>query len=252
MSGPLAPEEVRRFYDRFGARQDRQAWYEDPPVNAMLAAVDWSRVESVFELGCGTGRLAEELLERRLGPEARYFGVDLSGTMVELARERLLRFGERARVAQGDGLEMLGARTGSSAGVEAALKRAQEAERAGEKNAAPATFDLFISAYVLDILSNAEIKFLLKAVHRRLPVGGQFAAASLGTGTGLPSRIVARLWKAAWNVNPKWVGGCRPLALSDFFRAQDWASEVERIMSVRGMPSEFVVERKVSAGTGAW
>lgn len=36
----------------------------------------------VFELGCGTGRFAERLLERHLPATARYKGIDLGPTMV--------------------------------------------------------------------------------------------------------------------------------------------------------------------------
>jgi cyclopropane fatty-acyl-phospholipid synthase-like methyltransferase len=54
----------------------------------------------VLELGCGPGALAEVLLDAL--PAITYEGVDLSGPMLELARERLARFGSRARLARAD------------------------------------------------------------------------------------------------------------------------------------------------------
>ena len=57
-------------------------------------------VPHVLELGCGPGALAEVLLDAL--PAMTYEGVDLSGPMLELARERLARFGARARLARAD------------------------------------------------------------------------------------------------------------------------------------------------------
>src|SRR5437764_800775 len=65
---------------------------------------------SVLDVGGGSGRIGEPILEQGA---SRYVDVDLSDTMLELARERLARFGERAErghvVAGADGLrERLG------------------------------------------------------------------------------------------------------------------------------------------------
>ena len=56
----------------------------------------------MFELGCGTGRLAGNLLARHLPADARYLGADISDTMVTLSRARLRRFGGRAHVLRAD------------------------------------------------------------------------------------------------------------------------------------------------------
>jgi ubiquinone/menaquinone biosynthesis C-methylase UbiE len=52
------------------------------------------------ELCCGEGIFAESLLERF--PEARLIALDGSATMLDRARERLNRFGDRVQVAQFD------------------------------------------------------------------------------------------------------------------------------------------------------
>jgi SAM-dependent methyltransferase len=98
----LSTEETRRFYDRFGAKQDRQ-FYEAAPLDHMLAHGDFGHAASVFELGCGTGRFAERLLREHLHPHARYLGVDLSTTMVGLATRRLAPWRERASVQLSEG-----------------------------------------------------------------------------------------------------------------------------------------------------
>lgn len=50
--------------------------------------------ERVLDAGCGSGRVTEELLER-LGPDGRVVALDGSPAMVEAARTRLARFGDR-------------------------------------------------------------------------------------------------------------------------------------------------------------
>src|SRR5437763_13432151 len=54
---------------------------------------------SVLDVGGGSGRIGELLLEQGA---ARYVDVDLSNTMLDLARERLARFGEKVELVQGD------------------------------------------------------------------------------------------------------------------------------------------------------
>ena len=84
-----------RTYDRSSAPQ--QEWAG--PVLARLA--DIAPDATVLDVGCGTGRVTETLLE--LVPRGRVLAIDASPEMVELARERL---GERAEVWCGDVLDL--------------------------------------------------------------------------------------------------------------------------------------------------
>ena len=54
---------------------------------------------SVLDVGCGSGRVAEHLLDAGAGA---YVGIDLAGEMLELARTRLARFGGRVTLIHGD------------------------------------------------------------------------------------------------------------------------------------------------------
>jgi SAM-dependent methyltransferase len=54
---------------------------------------------SVLDVGGGSGRIGEPVLEQGA---SRYVDVDLSDTMLELARERLARFGDKVELVQGD------------------------------------------------------------------------------------------------------------------------------------------------------
>ncbi|HXW58582.1 MAG TPA: class I SAM-dependent methyltransferase [Solirubrobacteraceae bacterium] len=76
-----------RTYDRTSAPQ--QSWAEDVLARLGGLAPD----ATVLDIGCGTGRVTETLLE--LVPRGRVLAIDSSQEMVTLARERL---GERAEV----------------------------------------------------------------------------------------------------------------------------------------------------------
>jgi SAM-dependent methyltransferase len=54
---------------------------------------------SVLDVGGGSGRVGEFALD---AGASRYVDVDLSDTMLDLARERLARFGEKVELVQGD------------------------------------------------------------------------------------------------------------------------------------------------------
>jgi SAM-dependent methyltransferase len=54
---------------------------------------------SVLDVGGGSGRIGELILAEGA---SRYVDIDLSDTMLELARERLERFGDKVELVQGD------------------------------------------------------------------------------------------------------------------------------------------------------
>jgi trans-aconitate 2-methyltransferase len=76
-----------------GATYDRIA---DPMTRWGSDVLDRLRLaghETVLDAGCGSGRVTEQLLERL--PTGRVIAVDASPSMVDAARERLARFGNR-------------------------------------------------------------------------------------------------------------------------------------------------------------
>jgi SAM-dependent methyltransferase len=54
---------------------------------------------SVLDIGCGSGRVGERVLE---AGAAEYVGIDLAGQMLDLARDRLARFRDRVTLIRGD------------------------------------------------------------------------------------------------------------------------------------------------------
>lgn len=208
-------QEARRFYDHFGAKQDAQSFYEDKAVNTLIQHADFQHAQAVLEFGCGTGRLAERLFREYLPENAIYEGLDISSTMVELAKQRLQVFVPRARVSQTQG--------------ETRLPFAEN------------NFDRFVSAYVLDLLSREEIRELLAEAHRLLKTGGVLALASLSHGETVLSKGVTGIWTTIHRINPNWVGGCRPLELKDYVGRDLWNILHQEKISQFGITSEVLL-----------
>src|SRR5207302_1564338 len=110
LSSAAAPQRVR---DRFRAKARKfDDLYEDERVLVRLLrpglfrrrqlAVDAVRSyesPAVLDVGCGSGRIGELALDARPG---RYVGIDFSEPMIDMARARLARFGQRAELVTDD------------------------------------------------------------------------------------------------------------------------------------------------------
>lgn len=211
----ISPERTRRLYDRIGRLQDRQSFYEDPAVDALLAAAAFEGARSVVELGCGTGRLAARLLRDHLPPDARYLGLDVSPRMVELARDRVARWAERAVVRLVDGSWPL--------------------------PVADAGADRFLVTYVLDLLSAADAAAALAEAHRVLEPGGRLCVCGLTHGATPAARLLERLWLWVWRRWPAALGGCRPVTVANALAPEQWAIEHHRVVTKWALSSEVLV-----------
>jgi ubiquinone/menaquinone biosynthesis C-methylase UbiE len=214
----LGFDAVRRFYDRVGSLQDTQAFYEDPALDVLCRHAALGVAHDVFELGCGTGRLAERLLARELPASARYVGLDLSPTMVALSVRRLSRFGDRAAVVLGTGAARL--------------------------PGADATFDRVVSTFVLDLMDESGISDTLSEARRLLRDRGRLCLVSLTHGTGLASRLLSRGWSLLHRLDPVLVGGCRPISLLSRLEPTRWRVLHHSVVVAWTVPSEVVVAER--------
>lgn len=210
----FSPEDAKRFYDHFGAKQDWQ-FYERAPLTELVSRAGFEQASSVFELGCGTGRLAAHLFAERLPTQAHYIGIDISTTMVEIAAERLKPWGGRATVEQLDGARGLPYVDGQ--------------------------FDRFIATYVFDLIPLPSIGSLLGEAHRLLTHNGKLCVVTSAEGAGPISRMINRIWKAVYERRPGLVGGCRPLHLSKLLDTTKWQIEYIQNLSSWGIGSEIVI-----------
>jgi SAM-dependent methyltransferase len=211
----LTRQQARDFYDRFGRRQDRQAWYENAPLDRLREHGDFGSAEAVVEFGCGTGRFAKSLLENNLPQNGTYIGFDLSETMVQLTRKRLVPFGARASVIRTDGRPRV--------------------------PLPPTSCDRFVSTYVLDLLSNQDISRTLAQAWKVLRPDGLLCLTGLTYGTTFLSRWVVACWLAIHSLRPSLVGGCRPISLTDFLGPASWKVLYSTTVVSWGVPSEVLI-----------
>jgi ubiquinone/menaquinone biosynthesis C-methylase UbiE len=211
----LTRAQARRVYDRIGRLQDVQALVERPALDDLVVHADFEQAQAVFELGYGTGALAERLLERHLPTGARYAGVDLSPHMRALAGRRLARFGDRAELRLSDGSLRFSSADGS--------------------------FDRVLACYVLDLLAPADIDLFLAEAARLLRPAGLLCLSSLTLGETAPAKLVTRAWQRLWLLHPELVGGCRPLQSARRLDPEVWVLRHHAIVTRLGFSFENLV-----------
>lgn len=211
----LSRDEAKAFYDRFGAKQDSQGFYEDRALEDLVEHADFDEAKTVYEFGCGTGRFAERLLEHHLPLTASYRGVDISETMLALAEERIERFENRAEILLSDGSMRIDAEEGS--------------------------IDRVVSTYVMDLLPEEDIRKFLEESLRALTEDGRLCVAGLTRGTTPISRLVSLVWSIVHRIRPALVGGCRPTRLIDYMHDSDWEILHRRVVICYGISSEVIV-----------
>mmetsp|Transcript_7411 Transcript_7411/g.23257 ORF Transcript_7411/g.23257 Transcript_7411/m.23257 type:complete len:243 (+) Transcript_7411:47-775(+) len=216
----LSRREAREVYDAFAraghhtAGKDAGGGYGGPAVTALQSMASFEDARTVFDYGCGQGKLAELVLSRH--PHLHWHGVDQSEEMVLRARLRLQSFGSAAKVD----LVPDGDPSKATASLEAG------------------TSDRFVSTYVLDLLSEEDMFAVLDAARRTLhPERGLLLLAGItwGYGDSVLTFLTTCLWTLIYRFRPRIVGGCRPQHLEPYLRQRGW-----RIVgTVRTLPNGF-------------
>ncbi len=209
----LTLNQARSVYDRIGRVQDWQAFYEDATINRLVAEAAFAGDQTIFEFGCGTGRLAGRLLAE-LPSSVNYLGVDISPVMINLATSRLAAWTERAKVVLVDGSLPL-----------------------------PAVDDFadrVLSTFVFDLLDEAYARAVLEDLRRILKPNGRLCLASLAHGERLLERGLCRAWTGLWRVAPQVVGGCRPINVSSLLE-HGWEVEHHSRVHRLGLVMDVVI-----------
>lgn len=222
MTSTLTPAQARRYYDRNAHKQDAQGWYEDAALDRLIALGEFGGANAVLEVGCGTGKLAALLLRDHLTPHATYIGVDISNSMLARAGTKLKKYALRAKLRPGD--------------VTLGLTSPNESA------------DRIIATYLFDLLSVTHSKNLLAEMHRVLRPGGLICIAGLTRKTQEPEmNIFSQLWALMQRVWPSLVGGCRPVQMLPMLEEDQWRVVAHESVAPRGLASEILIARKVSA-----
>ncbi len=213
----LTHQEARKTYDRIGSLQDSQGFYEGGATELVLLHGNFDSAKSVFEFGFGTGRFALRLFEEYLSNTSRYRGVDVSPKMLRLAQTRLAPYSPRVDVTLTEG---------------------------GPPIDEPAeSYDRFVSNYVFDLLSQEDIRAVLREAHRMLRPDGLLYLSGLSSGISFSSRMVAGVVSWIQTRSPSLVGGCRPVDLLPFLADSEWQVQHHSKVVAFGVPSEVVVAK---------
>ncbi len=211
----LTHSQAASYYNRIGAMQDTQAFYEDAATNLMLARADFESAAGVFEFGCGTGRFASRLLSKYLNSSASYLGIDVSRTMVKLAETRVAPFGKRANIVLTDGSICF--------------------------PVANRSVDRVVAIYVFDLLSETDIQRAISESARILSPGGKLCLVSLTSGVTYISKIISSVWSLIYRMHAPLVGGCRPIHPGRYLEQHDWSIDYRTVITSWGIPSEVSI-----------
>lgn len=225
MAKTLTRQQARRFYDWLGRKLDSQSFYEQSGLDELCAHAGFAEAQAVFEFGCGTGRLAEDLFQQYLGPQAHYRAVDISPRMVEIAHERLRPWRDRTTIEVSDGTTQL--------------------------SLSDSTYDRFVATYVIDLLSDSDARQLLREAHRMLIPNGLLCLVSITSGTTLLSRLLMGAWQWLGNIHPLLVGGCRPVSLVALLTADQWQVQHHHVLIRWGVAIEVLLARRLPPAADA-
>lgn len=213
----LSESEISKFYNSFGKKQDYQSFYEDKALNLLTKKSHFESANSIFEFGCGTGRFASQFL-KLCKSSTSYVGVDISSTMINLSNKRLKSFGERVNVKLSSGCNI-----------------------ESEANC----FDRFVSTYVLDLLPENQIIEVLLEAKRILIEGGLICLCGITTGDSIAEKLVSNIWSGICKIDPKIVGGCRPLEVSNILAKNGWNILFSKKISSWLISSEVIVAENI-------
>ena len=193
----------------------------------MLAILDDVESGWILDLGTGSGLVAEMVLDKK--PEARLFGLDSSMAMLDLAKDRLARYGERVRLAQGDLTSLDGLDAPTECSVAIAVQSLHHLDDGPYRAAVRWTFDHLAPGgwfFIIDRLAIPS-ETLYPAFHQLRERQGQ-----------VPN-------PADWPAHLEWleVNGDRPLAVQRILRLLEEAGFQAAAFDVRGDRGMLVARR---------
>jgi ubiquinone/menaquinone biosynthesis C-methylase UbiE len=101
--------------------------------------------------------------------------------------------------------------------------------------------DRVVANYVLDLLSDTDIRQLIAEARRVLRPGGKLCLVSLTHGVNVTSRLVIALWSTIFRISPSLVGGCRPIELAAYLDQDIWSIDHRQVVTPYGIASEVLV-----------
>lgn len=173
-----------------------------------IALANIQNGESVLEVAVGTGLTFREIL--KANPSGNNFGVDLTPAMVEKAKLR-------AAILEVDNYHI-------SVGDAYDLRFPDD------------QFDVLINNYMFDLLPEEDFTLVLNEFKRVLKPEGRIVLVNMTKG----ERFYQHFWELVYRINPKWLGGCRGVWLSQAMQGVGFNNIYRETVSRLGFPSEII------------
>lgn len=193
---------IAPVYDLFGILMESKARQRALEIAAIRNG------EKVLEVALGTGLNFVELLKRN--PEGWVDGIDVSTKMVEKARKRIYKTGQKNYT-----LHLCDCRH---------LPFNDE------------TFDVVMNQYLLDILPVEDFIPILIEFKRVLKDGGRIVLANITKG----EKWLNQIYEEVYKLKPPLLAGCRGVMAQPFLKEIGFSQFRREFVSQLGFPSEVV------------
>jgi ubiquinone/menaquinone biosynthesis C-methylase UbiE len=165
--------------------------------------------EAVLEVAVGTGLTFLEIL--KANPDGENIGIDLTPAMLEKAQHKATKSGTaNYQLTTGDAYAL------------------QFPNR---------HFDLLMNNYMFDLLPEKDFSIVLAEFKRVLKPGGRLVLVNMTRG----ERFHQKFWEGVYQLNPRWLGGCRGVLLQDQLRKAGFRNIKREFLSQFGFPSEIIL-----------
>ncbi len=199
---------ISRFYDVWGRLTESKA------RERALELAEVKDGSTVLEVAVGTGLMFEQIVRRN--PGGRNIGVDLSDGMLEKARRRLARSGEKNYAL--------------SIGNAAALELGS------------GTVDVLVNNYMFDLISFEEMGRVLEEFGRVLKPGGKLVLVNMTKGRGFGGGMYDWFYR----LFPRALGGCRGVELAGRLARHGFRVEKREYVRQMMFPSEVLLAFKIN------
>lgn len=208
----LKKNEVVEIYTQTAPIYD--VWGSLTETKARKRSLGLARIkngESILEVAIGTGLTFQEIITSN--PDGQNVGIDLTPAMLKRARSRIRNLGvDNYRIFVGDAYD---------------LKFPDH------------QFDLLMNNYMFDLLPETDFVRVLREFKRVLKPNGRIVLVNMTKG----EHFYQRFWESVYRINPRWLGGCRGVLLSESMQLAGFTDVYRETISQMGFPSEIISAR---------
>jgi ubiquinone/menaquinone biosynthesis C-methylase UbiE len=205
----LNKNDIIEVYTQTAPIYDVWGWLTETKArHTVLELANIQNGEAVLEVAVGTGVTFREILAAN--PDGSNFGIDLTQAMVDRANARVANTNARNySISRGDAHHL----------------------------AFPdGHFDLLINAYMFDLLPEEDFSIILGEFKRVLKPEGRLIIANMAKG----QHFFQGFWEWLYKINPRWLGGCRFVSLSQPVAVAGFKIRHRQNLSQFGFPSEII------------